>query len=95
MFNTMKKTAWAATLAMGGVLAIGTVAAVRADDDERGDRPRNDHASRPTARRDGHDQKSQPSRPADAKPAARANDGKSADHQRAAAGRGEIGRAHV
>ena len=53
MLNTLIKTAWATTLAVGGLLVIGAAAA-RADDARRGDYDRGDRTARPEARR-GHD----------------------------------------
>ena len=41
MFSTSRKTAWAAALAVGGLLLVGTAAA-RADDARRGDHRRGD-----------------------------------------------------
>jgi hypothetical protein len=59
MFNTLIKTAWATTLAVGGFLLVGTAAA-RADDAKRGDHRHGDRTARPSARR-GHDSQDQQS----------------------------------
>lgn len=53
MCNTLSKTAWATTLALGGLLLVGTATA-RADDTKRGDHHRGDRSVRAAARR-GHD----------------------------------------
>ena len=49
MCNTLSKTAWATTLAVGDLLLVGTAAA-RADDTKRGEDYRGDRTARAALR---------------------------------------------
>ena len=49
MFTTLRKTAWAAALAVGGLVLLGTAAA-RAEDGKREDQEGKDSRARPAAR---------------------------------------------
>ena len=51
MFTTLRKTAWAAALAVGGLVLLGTAAA-RAEDGKREDQEGKDSRARPAARAD-------------------------------------------
>jgi hypothetical protein len=79
MHNTLSKTAWATTLAVGGLLLVGTAAA-RADDTKSGDHRHGDRTARAAARRDSDSQDHQPIRT------------RASGRGRMQAGRGEHGR---